>query len=328
MVSISVESTRFLAALAPRIYEEKASSQRFSCLKNSANLFALGRSMSVHVVYVEENRGLVVEQKTVEQSWLIRAFKVALLATVILPLLAYLGAKLYAKMNPLPIQERVNFVAEPANSGVNPLVETIKEIKVVRLSSLFCGPHPEVEGLNIDLPASANWVSDFSNLKVLHLNHSAITDISFLKDCPHLKKLSLAGAWDVTDFSHVRHCSEVISLDFMGCYHLKNVSFLENCKQLMTLDLSGCQQIEDISFLENCPRLTKLTLAACDQISDISFLRHCKQLTTLSLLGCSLITNISFLRECQQLERLYIEGSEHITNLSFAKDNPKLQIFR
>ena len=60
--SMSIESTYFLSALAARLYEQNASSQRLGCLKNCANLFGLGRSITANVV----RSNSVVEQKNLE----------------------------------------------------------------------------------------------------------------------------------------------------------------------------------------------------------------------------------------------------------------------
>ena len=152
---MSIESTRFLPALAPRVYEGNSSAERLGCLKNSANLFALGRSMTVSVV--RDSR--VIEQRTLKQQWLLRALKIAAMVTVILPLLAYLGAKLYAKINPLQIQEAL----KPA--------EASKKIELIKVSSLSPGVHPEVEGLEItDFKDFETRLGDFPELKSVSID--------------------------------------------------------------------------------------------------------------------------------------------------------------
>jgi hypothetical protein len=187
---MSIESTRFLSALAPRVYEGNDPSEKLGCLKHSANLFALGRSITVSVV----REGVVNEQKNIQQSWLTRALKMAAIATLILPLLAFLSAKLYVKLNPLQIQEPVTPVAKPTKPA--------KEIELVALSSLSAGPHPEVEGLVIDnLTDIEIGLMNFPNLKSVKISKSYVQDVRFLKHCPKLTMMNLTGYKRITYFS-------------------------------------------------------------------------------------------------------------------------------
>jgi hypothetical protein len=293
---MAIESTRFLSALAPRVYEGNDPSEKLGCLKHSANLFALGRSITVRVV----REGVVTEYKNVQQSWLVRALKIAAIATVILPLLAYLSATLYAKMNPH---------AEPP-----------KEIALVPLSSLSIGPHPEVEGLIIDdLTDIETRLGDFPNLKSVSINNPSITDVSFLGNCPHLTTLDLKGCDQLTDFSFLRDLPQLKTLDLSSCRQLTDFSFLRGCQQLTTLNLSWCTQITNVSFLRDLPHLKTLDLSWCTQITNVSFLRGCQQLKELDLSGCRQITDFSFLRDCQQLKALNLSWCTQITDVSFLR---------
>lgn len=99
-----------------------------------------------------------------------------------------------------------------------------------------------------------------NSFTTLNLGGSGISDISFLKKCPFLKKLFLSGGDLIKDFSFLENCRLLTDLGLSNCKNLEDIRFLEKCPDLATLNLAGCTLIKDFSLLENCRSLKMVVL--------------------------------------------------------------------
>ncbi|MDX2302322.1 MAG: hypothetical protein NW226_05950 [Microscillaceae bacterium] len=115
--------------------------------------------------------------------------------------------------------------------------------------------------------------------------------LEILKDCIHLKSLSLAGN------------------------NLRSITFLSNLNFLTSLNLD-INPIQDISPIQNLSLLEDLYLNQT-QVTDLLPLKDCKRLRKLNLFLTKIKYNIDTLNELYNLEELLIqfddinEGSYH-----------------
>ncbi len=163
-----------------------------------------------------------------------------------------------------------------------------------------------VESLSIkELPYKElpKYISIFTNLKSLTINHSKISKIKGLDNLTRLKKLNL------------------------GYNNILKIKGLDNLKNLKKLNLRGnlITEINDLAELEN---LEMLDLAE-NKIPEIKGLDNLKSLKKLKLRG-NLITEISDLNEMENLEVLNLAENKisEIKGLEALKNLKKLNLMK
>jgi internalin A len=166
------------------------------------------------------------------------------------------------------------------------------------------------------LDISYTGISDISPLKALHqlnsldLSSTGISDISPLKALHQLNSLDLSST-GISDISPLKAVNQLNSLDLRS-NQISDISPLKHLNQLNSLHLSR-NRISGISPLKALHQLNYLILSQ-NQISDISPLKHLNQLNSLHL-SENQISDISPLKAVNQLNALDL-SSNQISDIS------------
>jgi internalin A len=176
------------------------------------------------------------------------------------------------------------------------------------------------------LDISYTGISDISPLKALNqlnsldLRSNQISDISPLKDLNQLNSLDLSDT-GISDISPLKAVNQLNSLD-LSLNKISDISPLKAVNQLNSLDLSNTG-ISDISPLKALNQLNSLSLSNTG-ISDISPLKALNQLNSLSLSNTG-ISDISPLKALNQLNSLDLSGTR-ISDISPLKAVNQLNV--
>ena len=85
-------------------------------------------------------------------------------------------------------------------------------------------------------------ISKIERLKILNVNETYISDISFLEKNKYIIDLNLFGCKNIKDFKPISRIERLEILDV--CYtNICNISFLEKNKNIKKLRLIGCKNI-------------------------------------------------------------------------------------
>ncbi len=197
--------------------------------------------------------------------------------------------------------------------GFIPSLPRVKELEIIQV-------HGEV----------SSDISHLSHLEKLTIGDaSSLTDISSLKDIPHIDLYFCSLIKDFSMFHHSRQKSLVLS-------YCSNLFSVESFRMIHYLELRKCQNLEDISplygihhlVLRSCPKVKdisslgghhRLSLNRCGldmtgyesllhiphvslsliNIIDVSVLRYAK---SLSLIQCRLVQDVSSLTNVRTIE--------------------------
>lgn len=95
-------SNTFLRSLQPRVGEDQLPGEYLAFLRNSANLFNFG-GRTIYRLQAQDHKIVAVEEKASYLSIWQTVGKIFMVFTVILPLIAYLGAEIYHRFNKIEI---------------------------------------------------------------------------------------------------------------------------------------------------------------------------------------------------------------------------------
>lgn len=164
-----------------------------------------------------------------------------------------------------------------------------------------------------------DFLPQMNNLRVLHVVHGNLNDISGVVKFPNLVDLTLDYN-DISDISQLAHLNKLNNLQ-LSLNHISDISPLENLQELKSLTLDS-NEISDISCLS---KLTELTILAVEtnEISDISPLKNLTKLSSL-FLGNNNITDITVVKNMSELSCLSFYDN-NISDISPVSSLTKLE---
>ena len=152
-----------------------------------------------------------------------------------------------------------------------------------------------------------------TQLQVLDLSHTRVTDITPLAALGQLKKLCLSGTnvgegWTI--FSSISALEE-LDLSWSNLSKLANLS--GSCLgHLKRLNLIGCGAIQDWPSLFGAENLEEINLSQTS-FADLAYLQNCRHtLRWLHLDGCTALSDFSPLSEFTALTNLSVK---HVDNI-------------
>lgn len=175
----------------------------------------------------------------------------------------------------------------------------------------------------------AETASDLSDLRHmlyledLTISGQEITDLSFLENLSHLKRLDLSGCSILADLDVLGTLPALEELYLEGC-SISSISFLENAPALKILNL-GSNAIGNLSALSSVTTLQQLDLAN-NAVSDLTPLSGLTELTWLNLAE-NVLTDMTPLGTCSKLTGLDVSDNK-LTSIAAVQNLTGLNSFR
>lgn len=169
---------------------------------------------------------------------------------------------------------------------------------------------------------SLEAIGALTELRRLHLNSCALTDISALAQLTQLQELDLAS----NSISDVGVLSLMLELETVNLSNnpISSIAGLSTCSKLKSVDLSSCG-INSIGSLSDKAQLETLT-ASNNQIVDLSPLANCTSLSELNVSN-NLIVDISVLAQLPNLVTFLGDNNSINAIPDFDEANCKLVTF-
>lgn len=157
---------------------------------------------------------------------------------------------------------------------------------------------------SFSVPEGTQTLSDlskFTGLQELYINYTNIASLSFLKDMPNLRQLSLSCSWfPVEDMSLIASLPELQKLDLSNC-SLSTLAGLENAVNLTDLILSD-NSIRNLTPLASLFHLQELNLSH-NAVTDLTSLSNLAYLNKLDI-SYNSISSIAPIAPCYKLNWL------------------------
>ncbi|MFC1659441.1 leucine-rich repeat domain-containing protein [Pseudomonadota bacterium] len=126
-----------------------------------------------------------------------------------------------------------------------------------------------------------SFLKELTNLEVLDLGLTGITDISYIKYLTNLKILNIRYT-EVRDVYPISHLKNLRDLIIMGCTKLINISPLKENAELRLIDANDALSMSDISFVKHLKKLENLFVDFCP-LKSIDAIRELYSLKAFSL---------------------------------------------
>ena len=191
---------------------------------------------------------------------------------------------------------------ELSNSGISSQQLSSVDFTGVSLTTLILDNNPSVSNLDVLRPLS-------DTIRELSFRNCSVSDLSFLKDSPELRRLDVSGN-GVSSLSPLSECVKLESIDISRNV-LTDLTGLEKCISLRKI-CAGDNQIADLDALRNTTVLSEIDFSD-NRISDISLLSNSKARLQKVLLANNGIETIDALSGATELEELNVNGNQIVS---------------
>lgn len=198
--------------------------------------------------------------------------------------------------------------------GLDELTEIETDCTVLELTEVM--PHPEQITVlkGVELKESTDGLSDFSNLKVLHVEIDGVKDLEVLGQLTDLEEIRIDSEDDLKGFDVLAKLTNLkkVSLNSSDLYSIK---FAESLPQLESLVIETRCPMESIESLRDKTTLKKLFIGECDSIKDFSVLNTLPNLEVLTVNGNNMGDEVEWSKLTNLTTLTFISfGEENLMN--------------
>lgn len=166
---------------------------------------------------------------------------------------------------------------------------------------------------------SASTISKLEKLRVLNIDSTWVTNISFLKDLTSLVDLDVSNN-KIVDATAIKNLEKLVTLRIQNT-NIRDIEFVSSLKNLNYLNVSYTK-ISDVSILGKLEKL-RFLLLQYTAISDLKFAQDLKSLRWLHA-GATEINDIRPIAKCTRIQHLYLNKTK-LTDLTGIGELHELQ---